>query len=304
MIKIIFVIEVNPADENEVFQIISESKRENKKVGIRGFGAHTKREIKPDIVIVTTERLNNFEISDNKVIADSGADVKKIREEASQKDLLLPSIYDGSIGGLLALNEISSLSTAYGTPWNFTEWVDFITTFGKIRWRIVIGSQGLFGVITKASLRLYERPNKVFIYERGITDKREFKHELRKLIGLKPIALLVEYEGDSKTFEVHASYITQPELEGYSKDEGIPMISEVSDKNSYIVEVGDFVEDFISVAERVSSYYMYGIYGVNLLKVYVTDDSLLKDFKYYPRNKPHPVFYKLKRILDFYNIFT
>lgn len=298
------MLEVNPADENEVFQIISESKKDNKKVGIRGFGSHTKREIKPDIMIITTEKLNNFEISENKVIADSGADVKKIREEALQKGLLFPSIYDGSIGGLLALNEMSSISTAYGTPWNFTEWVDFINTFGKIRWRAVIGSQGLFGVITKASLKLYEKPSKVFIYEREITDKKELKLELRKLIGLKPIALLVEYEGDNKAFEIHASYVTQYDLQSYSKDEGIPMISEVSDKNSYIVEISDFVEDFISIAERVSPYYMYGIYGVNLLKVYVTDDSLLRDLKYYPRNKPHPVFYKLKRVLDFYNIFA
>lgn len=297
------MIEVKPADEKEIYQIITDAKLSRQKIGIIGFGKHLRREFKCDITL-STINLNNFEIKDNKVIADSGADVQKIREEAIQKNLLFPSIYDGSIGGLLALNEISSLSTAFGTPWDFTEWVDFITTFGKIRWRIVIGSQGLFGVITKATMKLYERPKKVYIYEKEIDDKKEFKFQIRKLVTLKPLALLVEYDGNKKSFKIHASYTYEYELEGYTKDEGVPIISEVSDKNSYVIEIYDFIEDFLNIVDKVSPYYMYGIYGVNVVKVYVTDETLLKDFNYYSRNNAHPVFYKLKRIFDFYNIFA
>jgi len=297
------VIEVKPADEKEIYQIITDAKLSRQKIGIIGFGKHLRREFKCDMTL-STINLNNFEIKDNKVIADSGADVQKIREEAMQKNLLFPSIYDGSVGGLLALNEISSLSTAFGTPWDFTEWVDFITTFGKIRWRIVIGSQGLFGVITKATMKLYERPKKVYIYEKEIDDKKEFKFQIRKLATLKPLALLVEYDGNKKSFKIHASYTYEYELEGYTKDEGVPIISEVSDKNSYVIEIYDFIEDFLNIVDKVSPYYMYGIYGVNVVKVYVTDETLLKDFNYYSRNSTHPVFYKLKRIFDFYNIFA
>ncbi|WP_338601933.1 FAD-binding protein [Sulfolobus tengchongensis] len=304
MAKKILVIEVKPIDENEIYQLIKDSKKNGKKIGVKGFGNHTRREINCDILIKTTETLNNFEIKGNTIVADSGADVKKIREEVLQNDLLFPSIYDGSIGGLLALNEPSSISTAFGTPWDFTEWVDFITVFGKIRWRIAIGSQGLLGIITKANMKLYQRPNRVFIYERELDEIKEFRLQLKKLISLKPLALLVEYEGDKKAFELHASYTIEHNLENYSKDEGIPVISEVSNKNGYVVEVKDFIEDFITIVEKVSPYYMYGIYGVNLLKVYVADDSSLKDFRYYPSNDTNPVFYKLKRIIDYYNIFA
>ncbi|MEM3329870.1 MAG: FAD-binding oxidoreductase [Saccharolobus sp.] len=303
LIKKIIVTEVKPTSESEVYDIIIEARKDKRKIGIRGFGRHTRRELKCDLIISTTN-LNNFEIKENKIIAESGADIQKIREEALQKDLLLPTFYDGSIGGLLALNEVSSISTAYGTPWDFTEWIDFITYLGKIRWRIAIGSQGLFGVISKASIKLFERPKKVFIYEREIIDKKEIENQLRKLIHLKPIALLVEYDGNRRSFEIHSSFTTEYALEGYSKDEGVPIISELSDKNSYIVYVNDFIEDFISIANKISPYYMYGIYGVNSIKIYVTDESLLKGLKYHPRHEAHPIFYKIKRILDLYNVFA
>ncbi len=297
------MLELRPYNEEEIYKALIQAKAENKKVGIRGLGRHLRRELNCDLVI-STLNLNNFEIKGNKLLTEAGASVEKIREEALSKDFILPTIYDGTIGGLLALNEFSTLSTAYGTPWDFSESVDFITPLGKIRWRLVIGSQGILGVITRAEMKLYKKPEKVFLYEKEIKDKEEFRERIKKLISLKPLALLVEYDGSEKVFRLHSSYIAEHDLRGYIKDEGVPIISEESDKNSYIVEISDFVNDIISIINNVSPYYLYGIYGVNLIKVYVTDESLLKEYKYYPKNQPHPLYYKFKRIFDFYDIFN
>ncbi len=282
--------------EKELYGAIKDAYLSGKKVMVIGYGKHSTLR-KADILLKI--KMDEYKIDKKGYVeAYAGASVDKIREEASENGLLLPCLYDGSVGGLLANNEFSPLSTRYGKPYDFTDKVFFITPFGKISWKIIIGSKGRLGAIYKARLRLFPKPSKVFTFEKSFNNANDVIAYVNKLMHIKPLAMLIEYDGK---YTIHASYDFDAEIYGFSKDEGVATIEE-SNKNGYYVTTQTIV-DFVNSIKEAEPIYAYTVVGSGLSKFYVADEESLKKLKYYTHDEIPRVYLKLKRILDLKDIF-
>lgn len=284
--------------EEELFKVIRDSYLNSKKIQILGRGNHAKRGNADEFVY--TRKMDWFEIKGEKVIALAGADVTKIRKEASELGLLFPTLYDGTIGGLLATDEPSPLSTTYGKPKDFTTDVRVLTPYGGIKWSFLIGSRGIVGAISRAEMKLFPKPSKVITYEKSGVES----YEVKKLMELSPLVLLVDY--DKEKFNVHASFDKERDaIPGYSKDEGVPVVEVIDESKEVIIE-GDSIEDFITVVNIAKPQYAYWVYKAGIFKLYDADvESLTKSgIKYYTRDYPKEVYLKLKKLLDYKNIFV
>ncbi|EZQ04734.1 hypothetical protein CM19_08445 [Candidatus Acidianus copahuensis] len=280
--------------ESELFNEIRDAYLSRRKVAILGYGRHSKKGTEEEIIHI---KMEDFTLDKGKVIAEAGASVEEIRKVASEEGLLLPSFYNGSVGGLLANNDLSPLFTHYGSAREFTDWVIFMTPYRAIKWKGVIGSKGKIGAITKAQFSLFPKPDRVFMLERKV-DPNNLVKEVTELLKLKPLALLIDYDG---SFYIHASFSEKIERNGYSIDEGVPNVEE-SNKNSFIVKLNS-LEDFISLVDKSEPVYAYTIVDSKLAKIYIADESSLLGFNYYKADEPQLVFNKLKIIFDRNNIF-
>ncbi len=181
---------IEVASEEELFKEIRNAYIERKKISIIGSGSHSNKTGE----IISTIKMNSFDIKGEVLEAYSGASVLKIREETSEYGYLFPTLYDGTIGGLLGINYVSPLSTFYGTPRDFTLWCRAITPYGGLNWKIFIGSKGLIGAISKVIMKLFPRPSKVVTLEKSYDNGKELLDEYVKLKENKPLASLIEYE--------------------------------------------------------------------------------------------------------------
>ena len=284
--------------EEELFKVIRDSYISSRKIQILGKGLHAKKENADKFVY--TRKMNWFEIKNDKVIGLAGADVTKIRAEAKELGLLFPTLYDGTLGGLLATNEPSPLSTTYGMPRDFTINVRVLTPYGGIKWRLLIGSRGLLGAISRAEMKLFPKPQKVITYEKVNIEE----HEIKKLIDLSPLVLLIDY--DKEKFNVHASFEEDKNVgNNYTKDEGVPVV-EVRDESKEVIVEGDSFLEFKNVVKVSKPQYAYWIYKSGIFKLYGADiDSLsMAGIKYYTKYYPKEIYLKLKRLLDYKNIFV
>ncbi|WP_246252880.1 FAD-binding protein [Acidianus brierleyi] len=285
---------IEVANEEELFKEIRNAYIGRKKISIVGSGSHSDKKGE----VISTIKMNSFDIKGDIIEAYAGASVLKIREEASSYGYLFPTLYDGTIGGLLGINYVSPLSTFYGTPRDFTLWCRAITPYGGLNWKIFIGSKGLIGAISKAVMKLFPRPYKIVTLEKSYDSVNELLDDYIKLKENKPIATLVEYE---KTYKIHFTYSVDPDITGFNKDDGVPFIEE-SDKNSYIVETPSLSE-FIKLVEKTNPIYAYTVINSGFSKVYLADEDILAGFNYYPYNGVKGIYLKLKKLLDYRNIF-
>ncbi|MBW9141751.1 MAG: FAD-binding protein [Candidatus Aramenus sp.] len=286
---------IRVSSEEELFKEIRSAHLEGRKVSIIGFGSHSHKDKENAI---STQGMDHFEVKDDYVVALAGAPVPKIREEASEKGLLFPSLYDGSVGGMLALNHVSPISFHYGTPKEFTVWCRAITFLGGINWKIFIGSKGKLGAISKAVMRLYQKPRRIVTLEKSYSSARDLLEDFKKGVEDRPIAVLVEYD---KEFKLHMTYSNDVEYPGFSKDDGVPVVEE-GDKNSYVVRT-EGLKEFVELVEKTSPIYAYTVPGTGMSKVYVADEEALKGFEYYPSDSVSEVYLKLKKLLDYKSIF-
>ncbi|MEJ2769856.1 MULTISPECIES: FAD-binding protein [unclassified Stygiolobus] len=283
--------------EEELFKVIRGAYEEGLKIQVLGNGKHGKKEGVNEYVY--TRKMDWFEIKNGVVEALAGADVNAIRKEASEEGLLLPTLYDGTVGGLLATNFASPLSTAYGKPIDFTNWVRVLTPYGGIKWKMLVGSKGIVGAISRAELKLYPKPSKILTYEKEEVVNRD----IEKLMSLSPLVLLVDYQGGK--FRVHASYAKEIMLKGYSVDEGVPLV-EVNDERKEVIVEGDDFESFKKVVEVSQPLYAYWIWKSGIFVLVNADTDMLKEsnIKYYTKDQPKEVHVKLKRLLDARGIFA
>ncbi|BAB65817.1 FAD-binding protein [Sulfurisphaera tokodaii] len=284
--------------EEELFKVIRDAYTNSKKIQILGKGKHAKKGDAEEFIY--TRKMDWFEIKGDKVQALAGADVVKIRKEASENDLLLPTLYDGTIGGLLATNEPSPLSTTYGRPRDFTSWVTVLTPYGGIRWNFLIGSRGILGAISRAEMKLFPKPAKVITYEKKSVED----NEISKLVELSPLVLLVDY--DREKFNIHVSFEEEKNVgPGYLKDEGVPVVEIIDESREIIIE-GDSFSEFVRVVNIGKPVYAYWVYKSGIFKLYDADTEELSKagVKFYTRDNPKEVYLKLKRLLDFKNIFV
>ncbi|BCU66921.1 hypothetical protein HS7_03580 [Sulfolobales archaeon HS-7] len=257
------VSKIAVTDEKEIAKVLVEAGEKGEKVAILGTGRHSK--FKDVDVEIYTTKLSKFEIFEDRVEAFSGTLVDDIRKSASEKNLLLPALYSGTIGGLVALNEPSTLSTKYGTPFQNLISARSVLPNGKLLLsRYIAGSKGRIGVITKVIMRLYKKPERTFTGER-ILKKEDVSGEIAKLRKLGPLSLILSYE---KVFTVHVTFDEAKEIKHYVFDDGVTFIEESDAESTYLLcKDVDFVIELINKIEPPYAFYIDGIGVTKLFNV-------------------------------------
>ncbi|MGC9105018.1 MAG: FAD-binding protein [Thermoprotei archaeon] len=235
---------MEPASVVEVVEILSEVRRANDRVLVRGYGKHS-----PDIRGVKRlymRKLDWYEVRGDEVVAQAGAPVAKVQEEALSRGYLLPTTYDGSMGALFATNMPSPFATGYGNP---SDWVETLKVAlpGKIvSWRGFAGTFGKVGAIVEVRVKLFPRPRKVYTVETASYDMDMGLVE--SLIARRPLASLIMYDGKWRAFFTFHSDLEVP---GFAKEEGAVGLSFSPNKRTYWAMVGS-VREFVE-AVRASS---------------------------------------------------
>jgi hypothetical protein len=288
---------IYPANDVHVFNILRKAYREGKRVAIYGTGKHSN--YRESEVQIYMKEMNYFKISGGSVEAQAGAIVEEIRKEASSSDLILPFLYSGTLGGMIALNEPSTLSTAYGPPFDNVEYVEGVTPFFKTRFKFLVGSKGKLAAITSAKLKLYPKPSRVYTADRVIK-KAEVLREVKRLMELKPISLILTFDG---MLTVHSTYTFDPKLTDYSIEEGVTIIEE-NDAEPLTVISKEPLEVFLDVVYKLYPTYAYTICGTPYSRFYKVNPAELKSLVgdkglVLEREQPSPFHVKLSWVLNF-----
>ncbi|WP_252897011.1 hypothetical protein [Metallosphaera hakonensis] len=166
---------------------------------------------------------------------------------------------------------------------------------GIFKWKSLVGSKGLLGGFSQASMKLYPRPHKVVTFTKRV-ETQELVNLYGKIIAHNPLAFLVEYDNG---FRFHVSLI-EGEIESAERYEGVPVVED-NDKGSYMVKTED-LSSFIQLTDRIKPIYAYYIHGVKWSKVYTSDESELEGVEHYPSNDVPRIVGRLKLILDRWNV--
>ncbi len=154
-------------------------------------------------IVVDVKRMNKvLEFSDEDLIvtAEAGIHLKKLEEYLNERGFTLrhiPQSYpEAVIGGLIATFSTGQFSTKYGGIEDILEAAEIVTPRGEVIWtkksrapraalgpdlkHLIIGSEGMFGIVTKARLRILPLPPYVWMnsysfsrFEDGLRAVRE-----------------------------------------------------------------------------------------------------------------------------------
>jgi glycolate oxidase len=179
---------VRPGSASETSRILEYANRKLIPVIIHGTGsvfkggAHPKR---PGSIVLNTARMKTLEIREGDYYFEAGAGVTQIdlERELAIRGYLLPmntgSKYSATIGGAVAVNTIGHMvDAAVGKIIDYVMGVEAVLPGGAIietgtksirrpagldLTRFFVGSEGLFGVITKVRIRLLPMPKKAYV---------------------------------------------------------------------------------------------------------------------------------------------
>lgn len=148
-------------------------------VRLRAAGAGTYLKRQPGVVLSTRKltQVHEYEPADLVLSADAGTPIQELRSAAAQNNQQLaldgPSHIDATIGGTVALSAAGPLRQGYGTPRDQVLGLQLITGAGRVMnlggrvvknvagydlTRLVVGSRGALGVITRVNLRISPLP--------------------------------------------------------------------------------------------------------------------------------------------------
>lgn len=203
-------IVVYPKNEDDISKIIRFA-NENK-VPVVPFGGGTglmggASPIKPSIVI-DMKNFHNIKIYEEDLIATVGANVilKDLIEEANKYDLLFAhdpwSISYATIAGAIATDGVGFLARGYGSMGEQVLGLDVVLPTTEILritpsrksyanpLNLFIGTEGIFGVITNATVRLYPLPEVESVYTFEFANFEEGYNAVRKLLKyVNPVSL-------------------------------------------------------------------------------------------------------------------
>ncbi len=169
-----------PANPQEISEILKYANREKLSVAVRGGGTGVVAGAIPTVpsIILSIERLNKVVELDEKdlmITLESGATLSTLLETLKKSRLFFP-VHPGDegaqIGGMVAENAGGTRAVKHGIMRNHVKALEVVLPTGEIvtfggkllknnmgldLLNLMIGSEGVLGVITKVTLRLYAR---------------------------------------------------------------------------------------------------------------------------------------------------
>ncbi|AHC50715.1 glycolate oxidase [Sulfolobus acidocaldarius SUSAZ] len=221
-----------PDNYEKLSEVIGEAIKRKLKVHIMGYGNHHIGKLpKADICISTKklDRILEIREADLYAIVQSGMNSLKLQEELEKKNLLLPFVYDGSVGGLFARNYPSLYSIWFPYPKDFVLGAKILTGEGTVVksggvtpkfssgykiWKSLSGSLGLLGAYLEIIVRLIPKPEKIMYAEINDVDK---------VLNERPWGILFSADsGEIKKYAIFAGF--QDYLRSVEKEYNISLV--------------------------------------------------------------------------------
>jgi glycolate oxidase len=222
------VVVVKPGSTEEVAEVLKVANKHKVPVYVRGGGTGLVGgaiPTKPGIV-VTLERMDRVVIDSENMVAEAeaGATLGKLIEEAEKHNFMFPA-HPGdegaSIGGLIACNAGGSRAVKTGVMRNYVLGLEVVlptgevlnlgaktikNNFGYNLAHLLIGSEGILGVITRAYLRLYPKWSYAATVVIPFDSRVNAFRVAKKLLFSGFIPLALEYF-DRRVIENSAKYL-------------------------------------------------------------------------------------------------
>lgn len=181
-----------PETETDIIRIVKYCLEKNMNIVTRGGGTSLVGGTVPDnSVVIDLSRMNKIEIEGSYATVEPGAILEDLNEKTGR--LAFPVIIGSrkacTIGGMIATNAAGMRSLKYGKMENWVEELEVIDgsgkklKIGKEKVKDFCGKEGTTGIITKAKLKLIDKPKEVSLSLLGfdnITNLVEKVKELRK----------------------------------------------------------------------------------------------------------------------------
>jgi len=210
------VVVVKPANSEEISKILKLADREKTPVFPRGGGTGQTGGAIPteDGIVLSLERLDKIEEVDREnlmVVVQAGVtlgDLIKVVEDAGFSFPLHPGDEGAQVGGLIACNAAGERAIKHGVTRNYVKGLEVVFPTGEIvsmggkllknntgldLMHLLIGSQGILGVVTRAILRLYPRAAGSATLVVSYDDRHEAISTVPKILQSGIIPLAIEY---------------------------------------------------------------------------------------------------------------
>ena len=187
-LKLTPAVVVSPKDTVGVSKVLKFANKNTIPVYIHGSGTAFKGSPRPkreNSIVLNTKNLNSFEINEEDFYFEVGSGVNQYDLEVAleKKGYFLPmnvgSKFGSTIGGAIAINTIGHMVDAcVGKIIDYVMGVEVVLPNGEIietgtksirrpagidLTRFFVGSEGIFGVITKSRIRLVPMPEKAYV---------------------------------------------------------------------------------------------------------------------------------------------
>jgi len=210
------VVVVKPANPQEIAAILKLANEEMTPVYPRGGGTGLVGAAVPtkDGIVLSLERLDKIiEVDkDNMmVVAEGGVTLEHLLKEVEANDLLFPphpGDEGAQVGGMIACNAGGTRAVKYGVVRNYVKGLEVVLPTGEIvtmggkllknntgldLMHLIIDSEGILGIITKATMRLYPKFGATATLVISFDDRRAAISTVPKILQAGIIPLAIEY---------------------------------------------------------------------------------------------------------------
>ena len=210
------VVVVKPANTEEVSAILKLANQEKTPVYPRGGGTGLVGAAVPtkDGIVLSLERLDKvIEVDkDNMmVVSEAGVTLEHLLKAVEDSDLLFPphpGDEGAQVGGMIACNAGGTRAVKYGVVRNYVKGMEVVLPTGEIvqmggkllknntgldLMHLIIDSEGILGIITKATLRLYPKFGATATLVVSFDDRRAAIATVPKILQAGIIPMAIEY---------------------------------------------------------------------------------------------------------------
>ena len=232
------VVVVKPANAEEISAVLKLANEEKTPVYPRGGGTGLVGAAVPtrDGIVLSLERLDKIiEIDkDNMmIVSEAGVTLEHMLKEVEANDLLFPphpGDEGAQVGGMIACNAGGTRAVKYGVVRNYVKGLEVVLPTGEIiqmggkllknntgldLMHLIIDCEGILGIITKATMRLYPKAGATATLVISFEDRHAAIATVPKILqaGITPMA--IEYT-EKSLMEETAKYVnmTWPAKQG------------------------------------------------------------------------------------------
>lgn len=209
------VVVVKPANSQEISGILKLANRERIPVYPRGGGTGLCGAAVPtqDGIVLSLERLDKVEVDKENlmVVAQAGVRLEQLIKAVEDTDLFFPphpGDEGAQVGGLIACNAGGARAVKYGVIGSYVKGLEVVLPTGETiimggkllknntglnLMHLLIGSEGILGVITKAIFRLYPKFADTATLVVSYDDRSQAINSVLKILQSGVIPLAIEY---------------------------------------------------------------------------------------------------------------